>query len=336
MASGQERVRDGFHAGPAEGADDSVLPFAVEGLDVRGRAVRLGPSIDLILSRHGYPPAVSRVVGEAAALAVLLGSALKFEGQFQLQTRSDGPVGMVVVDFDTPDRLRACATFDAKRLAAAEAAGETGTGALLGYGHLALTIDQGAAMSRYQGIVALEGDDFEAAAHTYFRQSEQIPTHVRLAVGEETSGAGEARRTGYRAGGVMVQFLPPTGAGAALASTEAQDEDADDRWREAHLLAETVEDHELIDSTVSSERLLYRLFHERGVRVFEAQPVREACRCDRDRILATLSRFDDDDRRAMVGEDGRIGVTCEFCSRHYDIDPAEIGIETGISEGNTQ
>lgn len=310
------------------GADDSVLPFAVEELDVRGRAVRLGPAIDLILSRHNYPPAVARVVGEAAALTALLGSALKFEGQFQLQTRSDGPIEMIVVDYDAPDRLRACATFDAERVRAAEEKGEAGTGHLIGHGHLALTVDQGSDMTRYQGIVALEGEGLEEAAHTYFRQSEQIPTRVRLAVGEETLGAGSERRIGYRAGGILVQFLPQAEEVAAAAAPD------DDRWQEARLLVETVEDHELIDSTVSSERLLYRLFHERGVRVFTPQGVHEACRCSRERITAMLAAFSDDDRRHTVGDNGRIGVTCEFCSRFYDIDPAEVGIGGDTPDGD--
>ncbi|MGV6875428.1 Hsp33 family molecular chaperone [Pseudochelatococcus sp. B33] len=319
------------HAGEAahEGADDSVLPFAIEGLDVRGRVVRLGPAIDLILSRHDYPPSVARVVGEAAALTALLGSSLKFEGQFQLQTRSDGPIEMIVVDYDAPDRLRACARFDAERVRAAEEKGEAGTGALIGHGHLALTVDQGGDMTRYQGIVALEGEGLEEAAHTYFRQSEQIPTRVRLAVGEETLGAGSERRIGYRAGGMLVQFLPQAAEVAAAAGPE------DDRWQEAHLLVDTVEDHELIDSTVSSERLLYRLFHERGVRVFAAQGVHEACRCSRERITAMLTTFDEDDRRHMVGDNGRIGVTCEFCSRFYDMDPAEVGVDDDTPDGDT-
>lgn len=319
-----------------QGADDSVLPFAVEGLDVRGRVVRLGSAIDLILSRHDYPPAVARVVGEAAALTALLGSALKFNGQFQLQSRTDGPIEMIVVDFDAPDRLRACAKFDADRVREAEATGNLTTGALLGKGHLALTVDQGADMVRYQGIVALEGEGFEEAAHTYFRQSEQIPTRVRLAVGEELLSSGDKRRMGYRAGGILVQFLPQ--AGESIAETQQGeaigDDDTDDSWQEAHLLVDTVEDHELIDSTVSSERLLFRLFHERGVRVFDVQPVHEACRCSQERILSMLISFSDDDRQHMVGDNGRIGVTCEFCSRYYNIDPVEIGVDVDASEGN--
>lgn len=323
------------------GVDDSVLPFAVEGLDVRGRVVRLGHAIDMILARHAYPPAVARVVGEAAALTALLGSALKFTGQFQLQTRSDGPIEMIVVDFDAPDRLRAYARFDAERVHAAEAAGDLSTGTLLGRGHLALTVDQGADMARYQGIVALEGGDFEDVAHTYFQQSEQIPTRVRLAVGEEIMGVGDARRMGYRAGGLLVQFLPQAAGNVADALQDqginvdengAEEASADDRWQEAHLLVDTVEDHELINSTVSSERLLFRLFHERGVRVFDTQPVHEACRCDQERILTMLKSFDDDDRQHMVGDDGRIGVTCEFCSRHYDINPVDVGVN--VEKGN--
>ena len=159
------------------GHDDLVLPFAVTPLDIRGRVVRLGPAVDRMLKQHDYPEPVSRLVGEAAALTALLGSSLKIEGRFQLQTKTDGAVDMLVVDFDAPDRLRAFARFDADRLAAAGA--HPGSAELLGQGHLALTIDQGADMSRYQGVVPLEGQGLEAAAHQYFAQSEQIPTLVR-------------------------------------------------------------------------------------------------------------------------------------------------------------
>ncbi|ACA20791.1 Hsp33 protein [Methylobacterium sp. 4-46] len=318
---------------PAEGRDDVVLPFAVEPLDVRGRIVRLGPAVDTILRRHGYPDPVARALGEAAALTVLLGASLKFEGRFQLQTKTDGAVDMVVVDFEAPDRLRATARFDAERLAAL--GGRQGTADLLGQGHLALTIDQGSAQSRYQGVVALDGQGFEEAAHQYFRQSEQIPTRVRLAVAERLE---EGTRS-WRAGGLLVQFLPqsPERARAAdlppgdvpegHARLDERGVPEDDAWVEAKSLVATTEDHELVDPTVSSERLLYRLFHERGVRVFGAQGVHEACRCSRERVMTMIRRFSDEDRRDMVGENGRIGITCEFCSRHYDLDPAEVEAE---------
>src|SRR5262245_9114255 len=174
----------------ATSADDTVLPFEVPALDLRGRVVRLGPLVDEILARHDYPAPVAKLLGEATALAVLLGSALKFEGRFMLQTQTDGPVRMLIVDFRSPNKVRACARFDAARVATAIEAGKTGAGALLGRGHLAMTIDQGADMNRYQGLVALQGGSLEDAAHEYFKSSEQIPTRVRLAVAEELSAGG--------------------------------------------------------------------------------------------------------------------------------------------------
>lgn len=322
-----------------EGHDDVVLPFAVEPLDVRGRVVRLGASIDTILARHGYPDAVARVIGEAAALTVMLGSTLKLEGRFQLQTKTDGIIDMVVVDFNAPDRLRATARFDKDRLDAL-GAGAARTGDLLGSGYLAMTIDQGSERSRYQGVVALDGQGFEEAAHQYFRQSEQIPTQVRLAVAEQFE---DGRQT-YRAGGMMIQFLPSSPERMRQADLAPGDipeghpsEDyvppaEDDAWVEAKSLLATVEDHELVDPAVSSERLLYRLFHERGVRVFEGQKVHEECTCSETRIMAMMRRFSAQDRHDMVGDNGRIGITCEFCSRFYDLDPAEIEAEIARTE----
>jgi molecular chaperone Hsp33 len=302
--------------------DDTILPFAVAPLDLRGRVVRLGASIDEILGRHAYPPRVARVVGEAAALTVLLGSALKLEGRLQLQTKSDGAIDMIVVDFDAPDRLRAFARFDGARLAAAAADAD-----LLGKGHLALTLEQGEDMSRYQGIVALEGQGLEEAAHGYFRQSEQIPTFVRLAVAESVTGA----QTSWRAGGLLVQFLPAAPErqadlppGDAPAGTSVPDVVENDAWLEAKALAATIEDHELVDPTLSSERLLYRLFHERGVRVFSAQSVKAECRCSRERIANMLRRFTPQERADMVGDNSKIGVTCEFCSTYREFEPGEV------------
>src|ERR1700681_577443 len=184
--------------------DDAVLPFEVGTLDLRGRLTRLGPALDDILTRHDYPAAVCKLLGEAIVLTTLLGSSLKFDGRFILQTQTDGPVSFLIVDFQAPDRLRAYARYDATRLKEG-----LNAGALLGKGHLAMTIDQGPDMSRYQGLVALEGGSLEDAAHEYFLRSEQIPTRVRLAVGEEWRG-GEGPRHRWRAGGMLLQFLPKT------------------------------------------------------------------------------------------------------------------------------
>jgi molecular chaperone Hsp33 len=320
-------------AGSADLMADGVLPFAVDALDARGRVVRLGTAIDRILDRHDYPLPVARLVGEAVALTALLGTALKFDGRFILQTQSDGPVGMLVVDFETPDRLRACARFDREAVAAAIAAGNDKPEQLLGTGHLAMTVDQGAHMSRYQGIVPLDGASLEEAAHRYFAQSEQIPTRVRLAVSELVRrGEDGSPRTSWRAGGILVQFLPeaperlkPTDLhpGDRPEGVAAVVPDEDDGWVEARMLVDTVEDDELTDPGLAASDLIYRLFHERGARAFPHQPLREQCRCSRQRVADMIRSFSPAERVDMV-KDGRIGVTCEFCSTHYDFDPAEV------------
>jgi molecular chaperone Hsp33 len=315
-------------------ADDTILPLEVAALDLRGRIVRLGPAVDEILSKHDYPEPVAKLLGEAIVLAVLFGSSLKFEGRFIMQTQTDGPVRMLVVDFTTPGQVRACARFDKNRVAAAIAARETSGGALLGSGHLAMTIDQGADMSRYQGLVALEGGSLEDAAHEYFRRSEQIPTRVRIAVAEEIRAGQKGHH--WRAGGILLQFLPKSPDRMRVADLDPGDAPEginphtmaeDDAWVEGRSLVETVQDIELIDPDVSSERLAYRLFHERGVRVFDATPVLAQCSCSRDSVTAMLKSFSQDDRDHMV-ENGRIGVTCEFCSEKYEFDPAEVAEET--------
>jgi molecular chaperone Hsp33 len=313
-------------------ADDTVLPFQVEALDLRGRLVRLGPAVDEILSRHSYPAPVAKLLGEAVVLGVLLGSALKFEGRFILQTQTDGPVRMLVVDFTTPGKIRACARFDRERVAAAIETGAATAGTLLGHGHLAMTIDQGTAMSRYQGLVALQGGDLEAAAHEYFRRSEQIPTRVRLAVAEEFQPGPDGLRHRWRAGGIMLQFLPKAtermrqadlDPGDAPEGTRPHVVPEDDAWIEGRSLVETVQDVELIDPTLSNERLVYRLFHERGVRVFRCRDVKAECSCSRPKITAMLRSFSTDERAHMV-ENGVISVTCEFCNSTYVVQPAEV------------
>jgi molecular chaperone Hsp33 len=310
------------HAG-----DDHVVPYAVAALDVRGRAVQLGPALDTILNRHDYPEPVARLLAEACVLAVLLGTSLKFEGKFILQTRTDGPVDLLVADFMTPHALRAYARFDEARVAELVAAGKASSETLLGSGVLALTIDQGPHTQRYQGIVQLDGISLEEAARVYFRQSEQIPTDLRLGVAKLVVPGGQEQ---WRAGGVLAQFLPqapermrmpdlPGGDGDPRQEIEELD---DNSWQELLALLATTEPTELIDPTVGAERLLYRLFHERGVRVYEPVRVDDRCSCSREKIRGILEGFTAEEITEST-ENGAIHVACEFCSTEYAFDPAE-------------
>jgi molecular chaperone Hsp33 len=309
--------------------DDAVIPFEVNALDLRGRLTRMGPALDDLLTKHDYPAPVGKLLGEAIVLTTLLGSSLKFDGRFILQTQTDGPVSFLIVDFQAPDRLRAYARYDAKRLKPG-----ADSGALLGKGHLAMTIDQGPDMSRYQGLVALDGGGLEAAAHEYFLRSEQIPTRVRIAVGEEFRG-GEGGKHRWRAGGLLVQFLPKAPERARQADLHPGDAPEgtvphtvaeDDAWVEGQSLIGTVEDVELIDPDLSGERLLYRLFHERGVRVFRPLDLHAQCSCSREAVSGMLKSFEPKDRAEMV-KDGKVVVTCEFCSSVYEFTPQEAGVE---------
>ena len=310
-----------------ETAGDLVLPFEIKALGVRGRIVRLGPAIDDVLGRHDYPPPVSALLAEAVALTAMLGSALKFEGKFILQTKTDGPVDMVVADYAGPGGLRGYARFD--RAKAPDLA-QVPQPALMGKGHLAMTVDQGPDMERYQGIVPLDGHTLAQAADTYFAQSEQIPTRLRLAAGPLFERG--ARAETWRAGAIMVQHLPRDGgasplrfsSGDAPPGSEAPVVEHDD-WVKAKLLLDTVEDHEMLDPLLKPEHLLYRLYHEDGVTVYPGIPLHRHCTCSRSSVETMLLRFSAEERASMV-DNGEIGVTCEFCSARYVFSPEAIGV----------
>lgn len=317
--------------------DDAVLPFRTVRSGVDGRVVRLAAVADTILGGHNYPEAVSRVLGEAMALTAMLGTALKPGGRLILEARTDGPLRSLAVNFELPEpgsgpavtgRMRGYAGFDAA--AVSMLAGDEAAAGLLGQGHLALTIEPGAGRDSYQGVTALDGGSLTDAARAYFRQSEQIPTFIRLVVAREMIPlAGDAAPEWlWRIGGLMIQHLAADGldgtevdtssAGEDEAETDApQASDPDEAWRRARLLAETVEDHELIDPTLPPERLLYRLFHEEGVRVREAVPLETYCRCSRERIAGFLAQFREAELADLRAEDGSVIVTCEFCGTSY-------------------
>lgn len=310
--------------------DDRVVPFQVEGLDVRGRAVQLGPLLNAILGRHDYPAPVARLLAEAIVLTALLGTSLKFDGRFTVQTKGDGPVDLLVADFSTPESLRAYARYDEEALAEAVREGRMSPPELLGQGVLAFTIDQGRGMQPYQGIVPLDGSSLEEIAEVYFRQSEQIPTKVRLGVAElfDRDEGGKPRHN-WRAGGLVAQFLPE--APERMRQPDLHGGDGDDRdtdlseddtWTEARTLVETIDTDELTDPQVAIERLLFRLFHERGVRVYPPQSVYDRCSCSRDKIKGVLDGFSAEEIEASQ-EEGHIAVTCEFCSTTYRFEARE-------------
>lgn len=313
--------------------DDKVIPFQVEGLDVRGRAVQVGPLLNAILERHEYPPVVARLLAEAVVLTALIGTSLKFSGKLTLQTKSDGPVDLLVADFTAPENMRAYARFDEDRLAEATAAGTTSPEQLLGAGILAFTIDQGVGMQPYQGIVPLDGSTLEEIAGVYFRQSEQLPTRVRLGVAELFDRDEDGKpRHGWRAGGLIAQFLPQAPERLRQRDLHGGDGDEnsldvadDDAWNEAVALIDTVDTDELTDPQVPAEKLLYRLFHEQGVRVYEPQLILDRCNCSRDKIKGVLSGFSAEEIRESQ-ENDVVSVTCEFCSTTYHYQVEELPV----------
>jgi molecular chaperone Hsp33 len=291
--------------------DDLVAAFQIDGQPVRGRIARLGAMVDDLLTRHAYPPAVANLLGEACALAALVGASLKFEGRLILQAQGDGPVSFVVADYDTTGALRGYCRYDAERVAQVSGGfALPGARTLLGDGLFIMTVDQGAGMDRYQGITPIEGETLALCAEHYFAQSEQVPTRVRLAVGE-VQGAGAPT---WRAGGLIIQNV---------AEDDARGETRE-AWETAQALFETLGEDELVDPSITPERLLWRLFHEDGVRLFKPAPLRAFCRCSRERIEGVLRSFPAGERAEMVEADGLIRVTCEYCSRTYEVEPAAI------------
>jgi molecular chaperone Hsp33 len=305
--------------------DDYVLPFQLDASGARGRLIRLGPVVDTILSQHAYPEQVLLLLGEAVTLTAMLGAALKIDGKFILQTRSDGPVSFLVVHYHSPGHVRGYASFNEEGIGRAADGGGLSYKPLLGEGHLAMTIEPGAGRERYQGIVSLAGETLVDAAHEYFDQSEQIPTFIRIAVARHFVGGSNERQGqwAWRAGGLMVQKLADEGGrrGAAKAGSGGNEgEDApDEGWLRAQALAATIEDHELLDPLLAPERLLYRLFHEEDVRAFDAARLDARCTCSRERVEQMLGQFSDEDLDEMA-DDGIITVTCEFCNTNYRFD----------------
>ncbi|MCL6682929.1 Hsp33 family molecular chaperone HslO [Sphingomonas alba] len=286
---------------------DTALGVTIPSRHARGRLARLGPSLDRILANHNYPRVIEQLLAEALVLTSLLGALLKDPGgQMTLQAQTEnGIVDLLVCDYRGGE-LRGYVRHDAERLA--EAGPNPNLFSLFGRGYLAITFDQPASDERYQGIVPLEGESLAHAAQSYFSQSEQIPSIVRL-----SARKGEQ---GWVAGGLMFQHLPEGEEGRERLHTRLDHPE----WPHVAILAGSVKDEELTDPALPLEDLVWRLFHEEEeVRTLEPVSLSRGCRCDPDYVKSVIARFPLEEREAMVGEDGFIRVDCAFCATDFPI-----------------
>ncbi len=291
---------------------DQPLLFTISERHVRGRLVRLGPALNTIIAAHNYPPVAEKLLAEALALTVLLGSTLKDEGsQLTLQAQiGGGPIELLVCDYRGGE-LRGYLKFDAERLVGVGA--DPTLFALFGEGFLAITFDQAATGERYQGIVPLEGSSIGDAAEHYFEQSEQIPSLIKLAARHDAEA-------GCLAGGLLLQHLPEGEVGRDRLHVRHDHPE----WEHAKTIAATLKDEELTDPATSLETLAWRLFHEDEVRVQPGVTVSRGCRCSIDYFAGVLSKFPEGERREMADDDGLVQVDCAFCSRVFPVSLGEI------------
>ncbi|MCO6418196.1 Hsp33 family molecular chaperone HslO [Siccirubricoccus sp. KC 17139] len=290
-----------------------LLPFHLHQKPVRGRLIRLGPLAEALLSRHENHPAVTRLTGQALALTAGLAGALKYRGSFSLQAKGDGPVPMLLADCTDAGALRGYARAEPETLDAALGVTEMPeAGLLLGQGYLAFTCDQGPEMDRYQGIVAIEGATLAEMTDSYFRTSEQLRAHIRLACDRTPAG--------WRASAFIMERVAGEGGIDPALDEEAQEE----AWRTALALAGTLTDAELLDDALPSAQLLHRLFHAEGLAVDRPRPLSYGCRCSRAKLAGVLAGFGEDDLDHMAQEDGAITMNCEFCNLAFRFERAEV------------
>ncbi|MDH5188089.1 MAG: Hsp33 family molecular chaperone HslO [Rhodospirillaceae bacterium] len=287
---------------------DYSLTFQIEGLAIRGRLVRLGPALESILLPHDYPGPVAEIMAETVTLAATLGSALKYDGVFGLQTQGDGPVSLMVADVTSTGAMRGYARYDDVRIKLLD----NNTGApvprLLGAGHMAFSVEQGTHTERYQGISELDGATLADCAHHYFRNSEQLESAIWLGadMGKNKSAKGAL------AGAIMIQRMPQSGKDT---------EDEEDGWRRAVAILSSLRRDELLSNDLSAEDLLYRLYNEDGVRIFEKHKLFHQCRCSEEKVINTIKSFPLEE---ITDDDGSAHVTCEFCKQVYAFSANEL------------
>ena len=296
---------------------DTCVSFHINNGAFRGRLVRLDEVVNTILTKHAYPLPVSAVLAESTALAILLASTLKYDGLFTLQTQSNGPVSMVVVDVTSDGKVRACAQYNEEHLARSQKLRKTEgeiepTPHLLGEGWLAFTVDQGSDTKCYQGVVDLQGKTLSECALRYFKQSEQIDTDLQLFI---HTPQGDSTR--WSAAGIFIQKLPELGGKID------ENMDLTESWNEAKIFMESLKADEVFDSNLSSEEILHRLYHSNALSISTLKEYSFGCRCSREKVQNTLASFNPEEVESL-GEDGHIAVTCNFCSEKYLFEKGEI------------
>ena len=313
--------------------DDTVLPFQLDAIDMRGRIARLDGVLSGVLKQHAYPAPVEALVAEMALLTALIGQTIKLRWKLSLQVQTNGPVRMIATDYYGPEkegepaRIRAYASFDADRITDARPFDQ------LGQGYFAILIDQGKGMTPYQGITPIAGTSLSDCAASYFAQSEQLPTVFALAYGKSTEpGVPEH----WRAGGIMLQHMPKaspfatqeaSGEEGLLAAQDLVQGDDSENWDRVNSHLQTLEELELIGPSVAPTDLLVRLFHQEQPRVYDTQSVQFGCTCSEDRVRQSLSIYSAKDIEKMTTEDGKVTADCQFCGAHYTLDPATVGFE---------
>ena len=297
---------------------DNCASFHIEDGAFMGRLVRLDEVVNTIIAKHNYPQNVSAVVAESTALAALLASALKYDGLFTLQTKSNGPVSMVVVDVSSDGTVRACANFDEERIKKAQELRKT-EGEIeaaphwLGEGYLAFTVDQGKDTDLYQGVVDLQGKNLTECALRYFKQSEQIETALQLFLHIPSN-----ENDRWKAAGILLQKLPETGGKVNT------DIDMSEAWNEAVTFMQSLTADEVFDDNLSSAELLHRLYHSSKLSITKNKDYRFGCRCSREKLLNTLSSFSEEEINNLADKQNQIAATCNFCSEKYVFDKGEL------------
>jgi molecular chaperone Hsp33 len=287
--------------------DDLIQPFIIERSGIRGRLVRLGEVVDTIVTRPDYPTPVARLLGEFLALSAVLASTLKYDGIFTLQISGDGPIRTLVADMTSEGELRGYAGYDEAAVAAVATDDDADDDLVrrwLGQGQMVFTVDQGDHTKRYQGMVELNGPGLADCLLTYFRQSQQLNAGILVAA--------ERQAAGWRSAALLIEQIPEA------ADTEDAEIGLED-WRRALILMASCTEGELLDPALSEHELLYRLFHEDGVRVYRPREVRVGCRCSPERVAEILQSLPRDEVEDCMVE-GEVVMTCEFCAVDFRFD----------------